>query len=166
MLTALLLGAILQTAVVLTAGPGIPFAGFFPAVGLAAIVAGIPAGLAVSAGSLALVWWAVKEPRFTFHALSAQDRAEITWLLVCALIIVGFGIMCRKLLERAYNRQQAMNVLVRELEHRRANTFSVLHAITQRTLHNEPELAERLVRRFEAIRRTNDLLTEQPHGAL
>ena len=81
-------------------------------------------------------------------------------------LLVGFGLICRKLLERAYKRQQAMNVLVRELEHRRANTFSVLRAITQRTLHAEPELAERLVRRFEAIRRTNDLLTEQPHGAL
>ena len=74
---ALLLGAVLQTLVVLTAGSGIPFAGFFPAIGLAAILAGAPAGVTVSAGSLAFVWWAVKEPRFTFHVLSVQEQYEL-----------------------------------------------------------------------------------------
>ncbi|WFU19423.1 sensor histidine kinase [Bradyrhizobium sp. CB3481] len=100
------------------------------------------------------------------HALSVQERTEAAWLLVCALILVGFGLLCRKLIERAYNRHQSMNVLIRELEHRRANTFSVLRAITKRTLQHEPEAAERLLRRFEAIRRTNDFLTEQPKGTL
>jgi two-component sensor histidine kinase len=165
-LAALLSGAVVQSLVVLTAGPGIPFAGFFPAIGVAAIVAGAPAGIAVSIGSLVLVWWAVWEPRFVFHALSAQERSEAAWLLICAMIVVGFGLLCRKLLERAYKRQYAMNVLIRELEHRRANTFAVLQTITNRTLKHDPDAAERLLRRFEAIRRTNDLLTEQPNGAL
>ena len=165
-LAAILLGAFLQALVVLTAGTGIPFAGFFPAIGIAAIVAGAPAGIAVCVLSVVLMWWAVKEPHFIFHLLSVQDRSEMGWLLVCGLILVGFGLICRKLIERAYTRQQAMNVLVRELEHRRANTFSVLRAITKRTLHHNPEAADQLLRRFEAIRRMNDLLTEQPHGAL
>jgi two-component sensor histidine kinase len=165
-LAAMLLGGFLQTLVVLTAGTGRPFAGFFPAICVAAIVAGAPAGIAVCIISLAVLWWAVKEPHFTFHLLSVQDRSEMAWLLVCGLILVGFGLVCRKLLERAYKRQQAMNVLVRELEHRRANTFSVLRAITKRTLHHNPEAADQLLRRFEAIRRMNDLLTEQPNGAL
>ena len=165
-LAATLLGAVLQTLVVFTAGAAIPFAGFFPAIPVAAIVAGAPAGMAVSIGALVLVWWAFREPHFVIHALSAQERSETAWLLFFALILVAFGLLCRKLLERAYERQRAMNVLVRELEHRRANTFSVLHAITKRTLQHEPEAAERLLRRFEAIRRTNDLLTEQPTGAL
>ena len=117
------MGAALQTLVVWTSGAGIPFAGFFPAVAIASILAGVPAGFAVSFGSLFLVWWAVKEPHFVFHALSAAERNQMAWLLVCALILVGFGLVCRKLLERAYKKQQAMNVLVRELEHRRANTF-------------------------------------------
>lgn len=163
---ATLVGGLLQALVVLTAGSGIPFAGFFPAIGIAAIVAGAPAGIAVCIASLALVWWAVKEPHFTFHPLSVQDRSEMAWLLVCGLLLVGFGLICRKLIERAYTRQQAMNILVRELEHRRANTFTVLRAITKRTLHHNPEAAEQLLRRFEAIRRMNDLLTEQPNGAL
>lgn len=163
---AMLLGAFLQTLVVLTAGTGIPFAGFFPAVGIAAIVAGAPAGIAVCIVSLVIVWWAVREPHFTFHALSVQERSEMAWLLVCGLLVVGFGLVCRRLLERAYQRQQAMNVLVRELEHRRANTFAVLRAITNRTLQHDREAADQLLRRFEAIRRVNDLLTEQPDGTL
>jgi len=163
---AMLLGALLQTLVVLTAGTGIPFAGFFPAIGIAAVAAGAPAGIAVCIVSLFIVWWAVREPHFSFHALSVQDRSEMAWLLVCGLLLVGFGLVCRRLLERAYQRQQAMNVLVRELEHRRANTFAVLRAITNRTLRHDPEAADQLLRRFEAIRRMNDLLTEQPNGTL
>jgi len=33
-------------------------------------------------------------------------------------------------------------------------------------MRHDRDAAERLLRRFEAIRRTNDLLTEQPNGAL
>ncbi len=81
----MLSGAFLQTLVVMTSGTGIPFAGFFPAIGVAAIVAGAPAGIAVSIGALVLVWWAVKEPHFVIHALSGRERSEMVWLLVCAL---------------------------------------------------------------------------------
>lgn len=161
-----LLGACVQGLVVLTVGSGIPFAGFFPAIAIAAIVAGAPAGVAVSIASLVLVWWAVREPHFVFHTLSLQDRLEMAWLLGCALILVAFGLLCRVLLERAYRRQQAMNILIRELEHRRANTFAVLRAITTRTLQHDPDSAGRLLRRFESMRKMNDLLTEQPSGAL
>lgn len=112
---AILFGTALQTVVVLTAGAGIPSAGFFPAIAIAAILAGAPAGIVVSIVSIVLLWWAVWEPHFTFTALSAQDSAQLAWFFVSSVILVGLGLLFRKLLERAYKRQQAMNILVREL---------------------------------------------------
>jgi two-component sensor histidine kinase len=162
---ALLIAIGLQTLIVLTAGVGIPFAGFFPAIALVTIIAGGPAGFAVGALSLFLLYWAVWEPHFTFHDLDSVQRYQLAWLAGCAILLIGLGLLCRSLLQRAYDRQNSMNVLIREMEHRRANTFSVLRAITTRTLSGHPEAAERLLRRFEAIRRTNDLLIRQPAGA-
>jgi hypothetical protein len=54
-LAAILMGAALQTLVVLSSGAGIPFACFFPFVAVASVLAGVPAGFAVSFGSPRMV---------------------------------------------------------------------------------------------------------------
>ncbi len=161
---ALLCGAAFQALIVWTSGTGIPFAGFFPAIVVSTIIAGVPCGLLVAISSLVIVVTAVTTGEFDWHALTPERSMQVVWLLFSALVLVGFGSLCRDLLKRANDRLIANRVIVEEAQHRIANTVAIIEALTRHTLKDSPELSSVLTGRLKAVMKAADLLRRHPTG--
>ena len=71
------------------------FAIFLPAVFLAALFAGLPAGVLVVVITVPLVWWAFIPPSFEFSALDAADVNAITMFLFISLFLILLADGCR-----------------------------------------------------------------------
>jgi K+-sensing histidine kinase KdpD len=71
------------------------FAVFLPAVFLAALFAGLPAGVLVVVITVPLVWWAFIPPVFEFESLGPADINAITAFLFSSLFLIFLADVCR-----------------------------------------------------------------------
>jgi K+-sensing histidine kinase KdpD len=71
------------------------FAVFLPAVFLAALFAGMPAGVLVVVVTVPLVWWAFIPPILEFSWLGPADINAITAFLFSSLFLIFFADGCR-----------------------------------------------------------------------
>ena len=82
-------------AVLFQLGIELYFAIFLPAVFLAALFAGVPAGALVVVITVPLVWWAFIPPVFEFEWLGPADINAITAFLFSSLFLVFLADGCR-----------------------------------------------------------------------
>jgi K+-sensing histidine kinase KdpD len=71
------------------------FAIYLPAVFLAALFAGVPAGVVVVVISVPLVWWAFIPPILEFSSLRPADINSITAFLFSSLFLIFLADVCR-----------------------------------------------------------------------
>jgi K+-sensing histidine kinase KdpD len=71
------------------------FAVFLPAVFLAALFAGLPAGVLVVVITVPLVWWAFIPPVLEFSSLRPVDITAITAFLFSSLFLIFLADGCR-----------------------------------------------------------------------
>lgn len=72
------------------------FATFFPAVLLASLFAGVPAGACTAVLSVSVVWWAFLPPLFAFSRLSPADYRDFTMFLLGSGLLIWFAQLCRE----------------------------------------------------------------------
>ncbi len=136
------------------------FAMYLPAILAAGLLAGVPAATGATLASVLIVEWAFIPPYFQFKwGLAHGDQMAILWYVVSCLFTIYFAHCCRVVLKRLRRRELANKILAKELEHRGRNIFSVIEAILQKTLADDPERAPKILGRFRAIRYANELLT-------
>lgn len=133
----------------------VPFAAHYPAVLAVALVAGTPAALFATLLSIAAVI-------ALFGALGPVTRLEllnsIFFALSCVLMIV-VAEAYRQLVARYRAQEKQKNLMVRELDHRGKNTFSVVEAIVSQTLAHDPATANVITGRIRAVSSTNDIIS-------
>ena len=79
-------------------GATVEFATFFPAVLLASLLVGAPAGTCAALLAIPIVWWAFLPPVFEFSPLTPADYSDFKiYLLACGLLI-WFAQLCREAL--------------------------------------------------------------------
>lgn len=133
----------------------VPFAAHFPAVLVVALVAGAPAALLATLLSMLSVLALFGPP-------GPVTRIEIlngAFFAVSCLLIIVVAEGYRQLVERYRSQEKQKNLMVRELEHRGKNTFSVVEAIVLQTLAHDPDTANVITGRIRAVSSTNDIIS-------
>ena len=134
------------------------FATYYPAVLVATLLAGFPAGIVAMVGSVPTVWWAFHDRSQGFAPFLAEHQGVLALYLFSSCCIVGLAAWHREVLRRLRQRERERELIVNELEHRGRNTYAIIEAIIRSTLQDDLELAEALSGRIRAVKYTNDLI--------
>ena len=84
--------------VLVSFGSTLCFATFFPAILVASLLGGAPAGAFAAAVTIPIVWWAFMPPYFEFNPLSADDYDQIAVFLLCSSLLICFSQLYREAL--------------------------------------------------------------------
>lgn len=79
-------------------GTRLQFASFFPAILLASLVAGAPAGIAAALLSIPIVWWAFMPPYFQFQPLTSDDYQRFAMFALGSALVISFANLFREAL--------------------------------------------------------------------
>ena len=74
------------------------FMAFVPAILLASLLAGAPAGTFAALLTIPIVWWAFMPPHFEFNRLSAADYDRFTIFLLVSSLMICFSHLTREAL--------------------------------------------------------------------
>jgi hypothetical protein len=96
-LFALLLAATMQ-AVLASFGTTLHFATFFPAILVASLLAGAPAGILSAALTVPLVWWAFMPPYFEFNPLTPADYNSFVLFVLSSSLVIWISHLYREAL--------------------------------------------------------------------
>ena len=77
-------------------GASFYFATFLPAVLLASLVAGVPAGACAALLTIPIVWWAFMPPEFEFSPLTTADYNSFAIFLLGSVLLIWFAQLCRE----------------------------------------------------------------------
>ncbi len=131
------------------------YASYYPAILIAALIAGTPAAIFVTLLSVVLGGW-----------MFGQDERDWTldtvnyafFFLSCALIIM-IAHAYRRLVANYQAQEREKNLMLRELDHRSKNTFQVVELIVVQTLHDDKAKAQVITGRIRAVSSTNDIIS-------
>jgi hypothetical protein len=87
--------AVAIRAVLASFGIELDFAPFVPAILLASLIAGVPAGGFTALSAVVIVWWAYIPPAFEFAPLEASDIDRIQLFLLAVSVLIWFSHLCR-----------------------------------------------------------------------
>ena len=76
-------------------GATVEFATFFPAVLLASLLVGAPAGTCAALLAIPIVWWAFLPPVFEFSQLDHDDIDRFQLFLLAVSVLIWFSHLCR-----------------------------------------------------------------------
>jgi two-component sensor histidine kinase len=131
------------------------FAAHFPAVLVVALLAGAPAALAATLLSILTAIPLFGPP----GPVTRLDIINSVFFAVSCLLMIVVAEAYRQLVARYKSQEKLKNLMVRELEHRGKNTFSVVESIVVQTLAHDPETAKVITGRIRAVSSTNDIIS-------
>ena len=79
-----------------TFGTKLYFAGFFPAILVAGLLGGAPAGSFAALVTIPIVWWTFMPPYFEFNTLTPQDYDSMTTFLLFSSLMIAFSQLVRE----------------------------------------------------------------------
>jgi hypothetical protein len=79
-------------------GAKLYFASFFPAILVASLLAGAPAGVFATLLTIPIVWWAFMPPYFQFQPLTADDYHRFAMFVLGSALVISFANLCREAL--------------------------------------------------------------------
>jgi|HubBroStandDraft_6_1064221.scaffolds.fasta_scaffold75431_4 two-component sensor histidine kinase len=141
-------------------GVSLPFGTFYPAVLIASLLAGAPAGIGVMLGAILIAWWAFIPPYYEFTSLNPTLIANFTLFVFSSGCIVALATFHRDVFQRLRERDRERDLLLREMEHRGRNTYAVVEAIVRNTLVNDRASADAIAGRVHAVSSANDLVNQ------
>jgi two-component sensor histidine kinase len=137
-------------------GADLPFATFFPAVLAAGFFGGTLA--AFVSGMLATVVAA------KYFLPPHANVPEIALWLASVAVVVAFSHVYQRSLQRVQAQRAAAELMAKEVEHRRRNTYAMVEAIVRSSLKNDPVTAETIAARLHAVKRASDLTAHSPEA--
>jgi K+-sensing histidine kinase KdpD len=75
-------------------GATLCFAAFVPAILIASLLAGTPAGLFATLLTIPIVWWAFMPPYFEFNPLTTADYDNFSIFVLASLLAIWFSRLC------------------------------------------------------------------------
>jgi K+-sensing histidine kinase KdpD len=85
-------------------GARLCFAGFFPAILVASLLGGAPAGIFAALVTIPIVWWAFMPPYFEFNPLTPADYDSFATFLLTSSLLIAFSQLYREALTLLRNR--------------------------------------------------------------
>jgi len=74
------------------------FAAFFPAILIASLLAGAPAGIFATLLTIPIVWWAFMPPYFQFQPLTSDDYHRFAMFVLGSALVISFANLYREAL--------------------------------------------------------------------
>jgi H+/Cl- antiporter ClcA len=96
-LIAIVLAATIQEMFVIL-GAKLYFATFFPAILVASLLAGAPAGIFATMLAIPTVWWAFMPPYFEFEPLTIEDYHRFAMFVLGSALVISFANLYREAL--------------------------------------------------------------------
>jgi K+-sensing histidine kinase KdpD len=103
-------------------GGVVMFSTYFPAVLVAGLLAGLPAGVVVTISSLCIVWWAFMPPTFTLLPLARSQQLDLVAFLFSSGCVLAVTECYRAALAQLRKNEKERELVMKELEHRGRNT--------------------------------------------
>ena len=94
---AITLAATIQEAFAIL-GINLYFASFFPAILVASLLAGAPAGIFATLLTIPVVWWAFIPPHFQFQPLTGDDYHRFAMFALGSALMISFANLYREAL--------------------------------------------------------------------
>ena len=133
---------------------------YFPAVLVSSLIGGAEAGtVALTLGGIA-GWVGFSWPSFGPSVPSLMQGVGVLAYLVSGAFIVWIADSHRHAIRHLRAEEAQRHLLLRELQHRSANTLAVVQAIVSQSLRSNKEEAQKIASRIGALAATNDLLTK------
>jgi hypothetical protein len=79
-------------------GATLHFAAFFPAILMASLLGGAPAGIFAAVLAIPIVWWAFMPPIFEFNPLTHADYDSFAIFVLCSSLLICFSHLYREAL--------------------------------------------------------------------
>jgi hypothetical protein len=79
-------------------GAKLYFASFFPAILVASLLAGAPAGIFATLLTIPIVWWAFMPPYFEFQPLTIDDYHRFAMFVLGSALVISFANLYREAL--------------------------------------------------------------------
>ncbi len=158
--------ALVRWAISLFVADVVPFATFFPAVLLAALVGGIgPGAFAAIVGGI-IGWFAFVGQPMTFFPLTPGELVSVIAYLITSLVIVWLADHYRKLTKRLEDEEKFRELAVEELAHRLKNKIATLQSIVSLRLREDPQTRDEILNCFGSLKATDELIiSAQGKGA-
>jgi two-component sensor histidine kinase len=150
----------LLRAAVFDLGLNVLFPTFYPAVLLAGLVAGTPAGIVTIIGSILIAWWAFIPPFYEFGSLTGDQIANLVLFAASSGCLVFMSHLYRDAVIRLRRRDRERELLLLEMQHRGRNTYAVVESIVRTTLVNDRTSADAIAGRVRAVSSANDLVNK------
>lgn len=136
----------------------LPLSTFYPAVMIAALLAGRQAGVLATAMGGLVGWWAFMPPYYSVAPLTpAQSISLISYGLASLLIVWGAD-HYRALVKRLENEEELRKLAVEELAHRLKNKIATIQAVIGTHLRDNPKIRDDLQSLLQALSATDDLI--------
>jgi two-component sensor histidine kinase len=145
----------------------VPFATFFPAVLLAALVGGFGPGIFAAVSGGIIGWWAFLPPLTAFFPLTPGAIVSLIAYFITTFIIAWAADHYQRLMKRFEDEQKLRELSVEELAHRLRNKVATIQAIVNLRLREVPKARDEIVSCLGALKATDDLIiAAQGRGAL
>jgi two-component sensor histidine kinase len=134
------------------------FAPYIPAILIVSLFAGVFAATFAAVVSALVVWWVFFLPPSSL-GFTIGNLSNLGLFALGAVLVIWLGHVFRSALSRAIQREQEKELLVGELLHRAGNMLAVVSSIVRASLKDDPEKADVIGGRLQAILKADELIT-------
>jgi two-component sensor histidine kinase len=137
-----------------------PLSGYYPAVALTALLAGIAPGTLVAIAGVLIAWWGFMAPVYSFSLERRGDVITLITFAVLSLLIIYAADYFRRLAKRLEDAEHLRQLAVRELAHRLKNKIATIQAIISVQLRDQPQVRTDILARLQALSATDQLIED------
>jgi two-component sensor histidine kinase len=143
-----------------------PFGTYYPAILIATLIGGVPAGLLALALSGAAAWWFFVPAQFGFSFSDGSTAVSLGIFVIANLIVIAMAEGYRRAYRRLKDGQARAQLLLRELQHRSRNSLAVVQAVISHSLKSEPAAARKISDRIRALSMADELVDQAERGTV
>ena len=155
---------VLRLAIDLIAPDAVPYATYFPAILIAALIGGGVAGTLAALVSALAAWYMFVPPRFSFAHLRPDDVVSLGLFFFAAFAIIWIADRYRRVLRRLDEEEAYRQVVVADLSHRVKNKLATVYAILRHELRGHRDVWESAEGRLRALSAADDFLAAAEDG--
>ena len=156
--------SLLRLAIDLVAPNAIPYATYFPAILIAALIGGATAGTLAALLSALAGWYMFVPPRFSMAYLRPDDIASLGLFFFAAFALIWIADRYRRVLKRLDEEEAYRQIVVADLSHRVKNKLATIYAILRHELRGHRDVWESAAGRLRALSAADDFLAAAEEG--
>ncbi|MCA6103613.1 sensor histidine kinase [Bradyrhizobium australafricanum] len=137
-----------------------PLAGYYPAVALTALLAGIIPGALAATTAIFIVWWTFMGPAYSFSLERRGDVITLITFAVLSVLMIYAADYFRRLAKRLEDEEHLRQLAVQELAHRLKNKIATIQAIISVQLRDQPQVRTDILARLQALTATDQLIED------